>query len=108
MEREQAINRALISISKQIQLSNSQKDVVKDYLNYLYTIGFEHGINRRKSNGKVPVLQLYKGEVIEEYASVSQAARIIGIGRNDLIKALDSPISCKGFHWKRKYPSVIK
>lgn len=101
--RERAVNFAANELIHLIPMQYESYAVLKQYLNYLYTIGFNKGRQRGNKGRERPVEQILYGKVINEYPSVTMASRSVGVSVEAIRKVITGKQnSSAGYFWRYK------
>ena len=102
MNQKQAIEKAVKEMIDEGLINPYKATGAEFYLGLLYAIGFDSG-SRSRSRQK-PVIQLDKhGNVIQEFESASQAARVLKLDKSNISKVCNSEYhSAGGFLFKYK------
>lgn len=101
--QERAIEKASAELIKLIPMHFESYAVLKQYLNYLYTIGFYRGRQRGNKGREKAVQQIYKGVLINEFKSITEASRAVGISIEAIRKVvIGENNTAGGFYWRYK------
>lgn len=91
----QAVQRAIISLQREVEFSQEQIDSLEKYFHYLYSIGYYEG-TRLTSHRKIVFEVDESGKVLHTYRSCYEVASILGIENKTVSKAILRKKKCKG------------
>jgi len=99
--QEKVVQDSLIAIESELLGLWYPKETVEKYMNFVYTIGFNHG--RKEPTHEKRVQKFLNGNLIEEYPSVSNAANIHRVNKSTISKAalgkFSSGHKAIGYEW---------
>lgn len=97
--QEKCVNDAIDEMRVVGSLTFDQTEMVRRYLNYVYTIGHYRGTKHDKRMRTV--LQISNGQVVGRYINTQAAANAMGVHRQSINKVLiGENNSCGGYFWK--------
>ena len=88
-------------IQDQFDMSPKEWLTLKLYLDCMFGMGFDEG--RKHLSHKVKVIQLKDGIKVEEFDSIADAARAVGVDIGSIghiLAGRKGSHTCKGFGWK--------
>lgn len=80
-EQNKAIKKALIELRKRTAMPKPALDLVEEYFNYLYSIGYKKGLYTEDNSTKNIALYNYLG-LIEIFPDVKTIAKYLGVSEN--------------------------
>lgn len=100
LERQQTVvTKAIEALEKEIGTVGWPKQKIEEFLNYTYSIGFNHG-RKQYSHGK-RVAQIKDGIIIKIYESASDAGRAVNRTKHIISKAALGKLSgAANYDWK--------
>ena len=91
----QAVQRAIISLQRNIEFSQEQVNEIEKYFHYLYSIGYHQGA-RQVSHRKAVFVINEEGKVLRRYKSSVEASIDLGVTKSSIGKAIKNKFKCKG------------
>ena len=109
-QRKHTLKRVRIALRKEVHLSSYQQEQVMQYMDWVFGIGFDTGIayqttkRATRMRTSTPVYSINAITKVEEnFTSVADAARQMGVVRHSIQTALEHPQQkCKGRYWRYK------
>lgn len=100
LERQQlVVTKAIEALEKEIGTVGWPKQKIEEFLNYTYSIGFNHG--RKQSRHGKRVAQIKDGIIIKVYESASDAGRAVNRTKHIISKAALGKIpGAANYDWK--------
>jgi len=101
--KDKVIDDAVKSLLLEIPITYESFIIIKKYFNYVYTIGMNS--SKRKGNIAINkrIEQIKNGKVIDEFKSISDASRKIGISIESISKVLrNRGNTAGGYFWRYK------
>lgn len=84
-EQTKIVNKAIIALKKQVTLPYPILAVFRDFLNYVYAIGYYKG-SKQEIRYNMPVVMKRRGEIIETFKNTKEAARFTGFNKRTIEK----------------------
>lgn len=102
MDQEKAVNKAMFWLKELDLITVEQRDLIRNYLNWLYVMGWEErGWTLTAHNKKRVVQYNRKGKVLAEFESIEEASSKTGLNTAGLYSAvLRGTVTKKGHIWK--------
>ena len=91
----QAVQRAIISLQRNIEFSQEQVNEIEKYFHYLYSIGYHQGA-RQTSHGNEVYEVDSNGNVLNRFLSTFEAEMKLGVSKGSIGKAIKENRKCKG------------
>lgn len=101
--QDKVINDASKELLKTIPMSYDAYLLIKKYLEYTYTIGFNRAKQKGNVGRNIAVEQVHLGKVINTFKSIADAGRTIGISGEAIRKVLiKEQNTAGGYFWRHK------
>ncbi|HOS46355.1 MAG TPA: hypothetical protein PLQ69_07745 [Paludibacter sp.] len=101
--QNKVVKSAMSEILRQVPLQYEHFCTIEKYLNYVYELGYFRRSTRGNVKKNVAIEQIKKGKIINEYKSISDAARDNEISIEAIRKVVRGiNNTAKGFYWRVK------
>jgi hypothetical protein len=101
--QEKLIKSAMEEILRQVPLQFEQFATIERYLNYAYELGYHRHKTKGNVKRNIAIEQIKNGKIINEYKSISDAARDNEISIEAIRKVVRGiNNTAKGFFWRVK------
>lgn len=91
----QSVQRAIISLQRNIEFSQDQINEIEKYFHYLYSIGYHQGARQIAHGNKVFEVDS-DGNIIGRFLSTFEAEMKLGVSKGSIGKAIKQNRKCKG------------